>query len=157
MDRRRDAGFTLIELMVVVLIIAILLAIAIPTFLGARERANARAAQSNLRNLLTNQLTFFADGQQFTESEPALLELEPSLEYSVPANAIDPPAALTATGVIYVDVVQTFRPGDTVILGSRTPDGRCFWIRNVGDNNLPRFGENNCIGNPATLIYGDAW
>ena len=49
----REEGFTLIELMVVVLIIAILIAIAIPTFLGARKRAQDRAAQSNLRNALT--------------------------------------------------------------------------------------------------------
>ncbi len=43
--RRRgddEKGFTLIELMVVVLIIAILIAIAIPTFLGARNKANDR-------------------------------------------------------------------------------------------------------------------
>ena len=48
----REGGFTLIELMVVVLIIAILIAIAIPTFLGARTRAQDRAAQASLRNAL---------------------------------------------------------------------------------------------------------
>ena len=38
-DGNGEDGFTLIELMVVVLIIAILIAIAIPTFLGAQNKA----------------------------------------------------------------------------------------------------------------------
>ena len=53
-DVGEDAGFTLIELMVVLLILAILLAIAIPTFLGVTKSANDRAAQSNLNTALVN-------------------------------------------------------------------------------------------------------
>ncbi len=58
---RTDDGFTLVELMVVVLIIAILIAIAIPTFLGARTRAQDRAAQVDLRNALSAAKVFYAD------------------------------------------------------------------------------------------------
>ena len=49
-----DAGFTLIELMVVLLILAILLAIAIPTFLGVTGGANDRASQSNVNTAITS-------------------------------------------------------------------------------------------------------
>ena len=66
-----EAGFTLIELMVVVLIIAILIAIAIPTFLGARSRAQDRAAQSSLRNSLTFQTTASAGQTQVFVSAPS--------------------------------------------------------------------------------------
>jgi len=59
--QRDEDGFTLIELMVVVLIIAILIAIAIPTFLGAQDRARDRGAQSDLRNAITAAKTIATD------------------------------------------------------------------------------------------------
>ena len=85
---REDEGFTLIELMVVVLIIAILIAIAIPTFLGARARAQDRAAQSNLRNALTAEKTFYTDKQAYSATASDLSAIEPSLSYvaSSPAS-----------------------------------------------------------------------
>ncbi len=85
--RDDEDGFTLIELMVVVLIIAILIAIAIPTFLGARSRANDRAAQSSLRNALTAAKTSFTDTGDYTGATPAgLAAIEPSLTYGATSN-----------------------------------------------------------------------
>src|SRR3954449_5441407 len=83
---KTEEGFTLIELMVVVLIIAILLAIAIPTFLGARTKAQDRAAQSDLRNALTTQKTYYVDNQAYTASSTALSAIEPRLTFGTTAS-----------------------------------------------------------------------
>jgi prepilin-type N-terminal cleavage/methylation domain-containing protein len=66
-----EAGFTLIELMVVLLIIAILLAIAIPTFLGVTNTAGDRAAQSNLTNALTEAKALYEVNQAYTGTNGA--------------------------------------------------------------------------------------
>jgi type IV pilus assembly protein PilA len=63
-EEAAEAGFTLIELMVVLLIIAILLAIAIPTFLGVTNSANDRATQSNLTNALTEAEAVYQSNNQ---------------------------------------------------------------------------------------------
>ena len=76
-----ERGFTLIELMVVVLIIAILIAIAIPTFLGARQRAQDRAAQSDVRNGLTAEKTAYTDNQVFVANAATMKAIEPSLDW----------------------------------------------------------------------------
>jgi type IV pilus assembly protein PilA len=85
---RDEEGFTLIELMVVVLIIAILIAIAIPTFLGARRRAQDRQAQSNLRNALTAEKTYYSDKQAYTSTSSDLLSIESSLSYVTTGTAL---------------------------------------------------------------------
>src|SRR5690606_22100947 len=84
---KKDEGFTLIELMVVVLIIAILIAIAIPTFLGARERAQDRATQSDLRNSLTAAKVLYTDQEDFAlpavaaDAVAVLAAIEPSIDF----------------------------------------------------------------------------
>ena len=64
---KKSAGFTLVEIMIVVLIIGILLAIAIPNFVQARESSRARACVANLKQidsakqqyLMTNNVSAF--------------------------------------------------------------------------------------------------
>jgi type IV pilus assembly protein PilA len=79
-----ESGFTLIELMVVVLIIAILIAIAIPTFLGAQNRARDRGAQSDLRNGITAAKTISTDdaGQMTNVTVTSLTAAEGALTFS---------------------------------------------------------------------------
>src|SRR5580704_19075596 len=67
-DEGAEAGFTLIELMVVLLIIAILLAIAIPTFLGVANSAGDRAAQSNLTNALTEVKALYQNSASYNQA-----------------------------------------------------------------------------------------
>ena len=79
--RRRLAGsegFTLIELMVVVMIIAVLIAIAIPSFLGFRKSAQDRSAQSEIRNVLLSEKAFWLEDGDYTQTAADITALEPN-------------------------------------------------------------------------------
>ena len=100
--RESEEGFTLIELMVVVLIIAILLAIAIPTFLGAQNRAKDRAAQSDLRNSLTAAKTLATDQEGFFKKVAGTPPVDTALAFgdlNAAETSIDHAAAPTTNAV----------------------------------------------------------
>lgn len=62
---RNRKGFTLIELLIVVAIIGILAAIAIPQFSAYRAKAYNSAATSDLKNSKTSLESYFADNQTY--------------------------------------------------------------------------------------------
>lgn len=127
---RDDKGFTLIELMVVVLIIAILIAIAIPTFLGMRRRAQDRAAQSDLRNGYTAGKAFFTDAETYTGfNAAAAATSEPSLQWVNGAPAAN-------SRQVGIDATTT---GTTLQLIRHSQSGTYFCIQEVAG--VPGYGS----------------
>jgi type IV pilus assembly protein PilA len=106
------------------LIIAILIAIAIPTFLGARTRAQNRAVQANLRNALTVEKSYYTDALVYSSDVAATgpLELgEPSLTFVADGS-------MTATaGNVYVSVPAT----NTAVLGTKSTSGTCYYLKDI--------------------------
>ena len=113
----KDEGFTLIELMVVVLIIAILLAIAIPTFLGAQNRAKDRAAQSSLRNTLAAAKAMYTDTQDFSTATVANL------------TAAEPNITFNSTGSTGPNVISVYNSASVFTVSALSKTGTCFSIK----------------------------
>ena len=122
-----DAGFTLIELMVVLLIMAILLAIAIPTFLGVKGGAQDRAAQSNLETALQNAKSIYGNNQTYgstasigaVSGSGTLASSEPSLSFTV--------GSVASTGQNTVSVLAD-ASGNGLIVVNKSSAGDCWGI-----------------------------
>lgn len=125
-EEQGDRGFTLIELMVVVLIIAILIAIAIPTFLGAKQRANDRATQADVRNAFTASRVFYNDNLRYPDDASAMSAVEPSLAWTT--STLD---ASSPKNAIRMWVYDDAGDNQTIVVAGRSAEGRCFYVRDV--------------------------
>lgn len=117
-NRDCERGFTIIELMVTVLIVAILISIAVPSFAGARQRTNDRAAQTLIRNALATEKVVYTGLLRYADdSAGELTEVEPGLSY---VNSLTP----TLPGKVTVAVSGS----DVVYLSGKSKSGTCFYL-----------------------------
>ena len=134
---RSERGFTLVEIMVVALIIAILLAVATVSFLGARRVAQDRAAQTLAREALASAKTLFQIEEDYTlATVDALRAAEPGLKFLLEDQASSGPdeasilpdettflaAVLSQTGTCFY-IRDEAVPGGGTSFGSKTPTG----------------------------------
>jgi type IV pilus assembly protein PilA len=120
---RAEAGFTLIELMVVILVIGLMIAIALPTFLGARERAQDRAIQTNMRSGLAAALAYYAEAQDWNgfDAVQATTE-EPRIGW------VDPGPPLSGETAIVVHA------GQQLLLVGQSGSGTYFCLAQIPTN-----------------------
>jgi len=117
MLRKKSKGFTLIELMVVIVIIGILVAIALPNFIAAQDRAKLSSVKANMHTLQTIAETYAVDwGGVYAADLTGLKDQATSNNYwkelKNPFSAqVDPGVTLTTTkdntAVAFVPVVKS--------------------------------------------------
>ncbi len=116
-----ESGFTLIELMVVLLIMSILMAVAIPIFLGAEASAQDRTAESNLDNALISARTIYVsqpNGQYPSNTVALLKDQEPELTFG---------STSTGPSVIAAEWDED-SGGNTALVLAAKSDGVCWYI-----------------------------
>jgi type IV pilus assembly protein PilA len=143
---KEEQGFTLIELMVVVLIIAILVVIALPTFLGARTRAYDVAAKSDARNAFAAEKAYYTDTLTYTTDPATMTAIEAAITY------LDGDTPLV-TDVVYLHLHPL---PNAVFVSAMSDSGTCFYLREI-DGGGARFATDPACGVADTQTYTGAW
>jgi type IV pilus assembly protein PilA len=125
-DASAERGSTFVELVVVLLVLAILMAVAIPTFLGVQGGAQSRAAQTNLMNALISAKSVYGTSSSYPAGiVTSLGNQEPELRFTtgtVPTNGLSNfVSAAVTTGGGGELILVTYSPGST-------GGGTCFSV-----------------------------
>ncbi len=119
--REHGDGFTLVEVLLVTAVIGVLLAIAIPAFLGAKGRAEDRSAQTSLRIAITNAKALYADTESFsTVTIGALRDAEPSVRFT--SDPSDDP-----------NIVSVHSGSGGIALAAQSRSGVCYVVADAGN------------------------
>jgi len=151
---REEHGFTLVELMVVILNLSILILIALPTMAGALERVRDAASKASLRTGLTAGRVFFVTGEgDYTGATLTdLTQVESSIIWVTEATLSTAPKTLSR------DVT-----GGVLTLASYSNSQTCFFVRDDPPNDLT-YGRIDdaapvdCFAaNNGAVTFGPTW
>ena len=143
---RDQRGFTLVELMVVILIVAVLMLVALPTLLGARTRAFDRATQADIRNAFAAEKAYYTDTLTYTTNPATTTAIAAAITY-VPG---DTPAA---THIVYLDLDPI---PNTIYVSALSPSGTCWYLMEA-DGGGSRFASDATCGVADTQVYTNSW
>jgi type IV pilus assembly protein PilA len=170
--KKLQKGFTLIELMIVVAIIGILAAIAIPNFIKFQAKSKQSEAKSNLKALFTAEKAFFQEkdrydtGVSFVGFSPernnrflyATTPAAPTNPELRTGAVIVPPAPNTSFDSIEVDEFKWGAPAQAAALGGYQAASGCGYnigLSNLADGTAVFTGE--AIGNVDSDTQIDLW
>lgn len=128
MPIKRVAGFTLIEVMITVAIVAILAAIALPSYRSHIVRSNRSAAQSFLHEVASREERFLLDNRQYAVGATALTDLGMSppaeLNGKYTVTIADDDASSAVPGYVISATPQDAQASDDTSCGTLTLNHR---------------------------------